>query len=275
MNTPSSGEFMTREASDGKFYAAAATRQVAESVVNARHARHENPASYSPLLASLFPAGIVAAELRKSVDPSLLFPNEAQNLKRAVPKRIQEFTAGRLCARRALEKFGITDYPLTMNSNHQPHWPASYIGSISHITGMCGAVVAQQSRFRAIGLDMEIVGHVTPEIWPYICTPVETAWLATLHGLEQARCAALIFSAKESFYKCQYGVTQQWLEFGDVSLDLISSEMNIGCFVLRPRRRINLLEHDDMPWIGRFRFHGNLVATGVTLEMNRQNSARF
>jgi 4'-phosphopantetheinyl transferase EntD len=225
-----------------------------------------NPASLSPLLASLFPPGVAAAGLRMAGDPSLLFPDETRYLGRAVPKRTREFAAGRLCARRALAEFGVTGYPLRMNRDRRPHWPAPVIGSITHTTGMSGAVVASRKQYRAIGLDMEIVGRVTPEIWPVICTPVETAWLAALRQPEQDRCAALIFSAKESFYKYQYGVTRQWLEFDAVTLDLPSNYANAGCFVLRPRKSIALLEHDTTPWMGRFEFHGNLVVTGMVLE---------
>ena len=35
-----------------------------------------------------------------------------------------------------------------------------------------------------------------------------------------ALLAALIFSAKEAFYKAQYELTTQWLDFNDVTLDL-------------------------------------------------------
>jgi len=227
----------------------------------------KNPASLSPLLANLFPPGVIGAELRIAGDPSLLFPDEAQYLGRAVPKRIQEFAGGRLCARRALAEFGFADTPLRMNSDRRPQWPAPFIGSITHTTGMCGAVVAERRQFRAIGLDMEIVGRVTPEIWPTICTTEETAWLDALPEPEQTRCAALIFSAKESFYKCQYNVTQQWLEFDDVTLDLPYGDAGAGCFALRPRRGITLLEHDTMPLMGRFEFHGSLVVTGMVLEV--------
>ena len=226
----------------------------------------KNPAGLSPLVTRLFPPGVVGAELRTAGDPSLLFADEAQYLGRAVPKRIQEFAAGRLCARRALAEFGFTDYPLRMNGDRRPQWPAPIIGSITHTTGICGAAVAERRQFRAIGLDMEIVGRVTPEIWPTICTPEETAWLDALREPEQSRCAALIFSAKESFYKCQYSVTRQWLEFDDVSLDLPASDASAGCFALRPRRRITSLEHGTMPLMGRFEFHGSLVVTGVILE---------
>ena len=148
-----------------------------------------------------------------------MLPGEAQHLGRAVPKRVQEFAAGRFCARRALAELGFVGYPLGMNSDRRPRWPADVVGSITHTDGICGAVVAERGRFRAIGLDMEIVGRVTPEIWRTICTPEETTWLSALREPEQSRCAALIFSGKETFYKCQYGVTRQWLEFDDVALD--------------------------------------------------------
>jgi len=196
----------------------------------------------------LFPPGVVGAELRTTGD------------------RIHEFAAGRLCARRALAELGFVGYPLGMNGDRRPQWPAAVVGSITHTIGICGAVVAEQGRFRAIGLDMEIVGRVTPEIWPYICTPEETAWLSTLGDPEQSRCAALVFSAKESFYKCQYGVTRQWLEFDDVALDLLSPGASAGRFALWPRRKIALSEHDAVPMMGRFEFRGSLVVTGMALE---------
>jgi 4'-phosphopantetheinyl transferase EntD len=225
-----------------------------------------NPARLSSLFTYLFPPGVVGAELRTAGDPSLLLPGETQYLGRAVPERIQEFAAGRLCARRALAEFGFADYPLRMNGDRRPLWPAPVVGSITHTEGMCGAVVAKQNRFRAIGLDMEIVGRVTPEMWPTICTREEAAWLAALSGPKRGRCAALLFSAKESFYKCQYGVTGQWLEFDDVALDLPSGDASAGCFALRPRKRIKLSEHDTMSMTGRFEFHGSLVVTGMVLE---------
>lgn len=226
----------------------------------------DNPARLSPLVTQLFPAGAVGAELRVAGDPSLLFSDEAQYVGRAVPGRIEEFAAGRLCARRALAEFGLHDFPVRMNADRRPRWPAPLVGSITHTIGICGAAVAERRRFRAIGLDMEIVGRVTQEIWPSICTPVETDWLDALPEPEQSRCAALIFSAKESFYKCQYGVTREWLEFGDVALDLPSSNLDSGAFCVRIRRKSTASALSRTPSVARFAFHGNLVVTGVVLE---------
>ncbi|MHB8455402.1 MAG: 4'-phosphopantetheinyl transferase family protein [Acidiferrobacterales bacterium] len=242
------------------------TRQTPCLSVSQCDAHESNPASLSPLLASLFPPGVVGVELRIAGDPSLLFPDEARCLGHAIPSRAQEFAAGRLCARRALTEFGLSDYPLRMNGDRRPQWPAFIVGSITHAAGNCGAVVARQSQFRAIGLDVELIGCVTAEIWPYICTPEEMAWLDALDEPERGRFATLIFSAKEAFYKCQFGVTQQWLEFGDVTLDLPLSHANTGSFALRPRTTIALLEHGAVSLAGRFEFQGGYVATGMVLE---------
>lgn len=230
-----------------------------------RVAQQKNPALLSPLLTSLFPLGVVGAELRATADPALLFAGEAPAQVAAVPKRIQEFAGGRLCARRALSEFGIVDYPLRINHDRRPHWPAPVIGSISHTAGLSGAVIARRSQFRAVGLDIETVADVTPEIWPFICSPEDRALLDSLSKPEQDRCAALIFSAKEAFYKCQYAVTQQWLEFDDVTLDICASDLDSGSFSLRARRSIALSQHATMPVFGRFTFHGNLIVTGIAL----------
>jgi 4'-phosphopantetheinyl transferase EntD len=229
------------------------------------HRHQNNPASVSALLAGLFPAGVTGAELRVAGDASLLFAEETRCLERAVPKRIQEFAAGRLCARRALASLGFTPFPLCVNRDRRPRWPPGIIGSIAHTTGICGAVVAERRHFSAIGLDIEVVEDVTQAIWPYICTPEERAWLTALPEPEQPQYAALMFSAKEAFYKCQYGLTQQWLEFHDVTLDRASSDWRAGRFALRTQRRIPRLEH-DAPFVGRFEFHGGLVVTGMILE---------
>src|SRR5450759_5866149 len=50
-----------------------------------------NPAILSTTIASLFPSGVVAAELRAPGDASLLLPEEAASVSNAVPKRLQEF----------------------------------------------------------------------------------------------------------------------------------------------------------------------------------------
>src|SRR5216683_504111 len=133
-----------------------------------------NPAILSTHLGALFPPGAVAADLREPGDPELLLPAETVYVERAVPKRVQEFAAGRLCARRALAEFGIVDFPIKVADDRQPIWPDSMVGSITHTAGYGAAVVAERQSAAALGLDSEVVGDVNAEVWRRICVPAET-----------------------------------------------------------------------------------------------------
>jgi 4'-phosphopantetheinyl transferase EntD len=98
--------------------------------------------------------------------------------------------------------------------------------------------------------------------WRYICTPRETAWMQSLPPDQQQPCAALIFSAKESFYKCQFTFTQTFLGFQDVVI-----VPDLG------RKRFEVRYAADAPGgfrlpgelQGRFGFHGPYVCTGVII----------
>jgi 4'-phosphopantetheinyl transferase EntD len=222
-----------------------------------------NPALDSPLLASLFPAGVAAAELRVPGEPGLLLPEEAQHVARATSKRVGDFAAGRLCARRALAHIGMPDAPLPVAEDRQPLWPAGIIGSITHTAGYGGAVVARRGALRALGIDAENVGRVGAHLWPKICTEEELAWLADLPAAAQARAGALVFSAKEAFYKCQYVLSRQWLGFHDVSLERPVPEADAGRFAVRLHRAVQALPGARLE--GCFRFQDGLVVTGMSL----------
>ena len=75
-------------------------------------AQHNGPT----LIRTLFPPQVVVAEKRQEDWEGGLMPEEAQLIKRAVPKRVREFTAGRVCARRALGQLGITGVPILMGA---------------------------------------------------------------------------------------------------------------------------------------------------------------
>jgi len=224
-----------------------------------------NPACSSSVLTALFPIGICAAELRTPGDPSLLFPEEARYLGASGRKRIGEFAAGRLCARRALAEGGSTEIPLEVCSDGQPQWPPEFTGSITHTEGFCGAVVAKRERMRALGVDAEIVGQVSPDIWPEVLAPVEALWIRTLPIAEQLSAAALIFSAKETFFKCQFAVTGQWLDFHEVTVSLSGRGSGGGKFCIQTQKKIALHDYIAVPLDGRFGISGKLVVTGMAL----------
>jgi len=224
-----------------------------------------NPAVLSADYRGLFPDGVAAAELRSPGDATMLLPAEAAFIGNAVQKRVQEYAGGRLCARRALAEFGIENYALQVLSDRRPAWPQSMVGSITHTAGLCAAVAGERRRFCGLGVDSEVVADVTPELWPKICAPREIQWLMSLPAEEQAGAAALIFAAKEAFYKCQYPVVEEFLSFHDVLIDMPEWGAPRAVFQVHAVRDLAIAEHAAFPVLGRYRFHEEFVSAGVGL----------
>jgi 4'-phosphopantetheinyl transferase EntD len=230
-----------------------------------------NAAADSPIIESLFPEGVAAAELRGPGDARLLAPEEAVAVARAVPKRVAEFAAGRLCARRAMERLGVRGFVLRAASDRQPVWPAHLIGSISHSAGFCAAAIGTRERFAGLGLDVELAQGVQSELWPRICLPAELAWIGSLPSAERAGAAALVFSAKEAFYKLQYPLVGEHLDFTDLRVIVGEWRTDWGTLVLEPLRSLSLFSAVTgltLPLRATYRFHEEFVCSAVALAAN-------
>ncbi len=228
-----------------------------------------NPAQFSKVLMPLFPSEVRVAELRLAGDTALLMPTEALCLGESVDKRRQEFAAGRLCARCAMDAFEIHEFPLLVAPDRQPQWPPTLVGSITHTQGLCAAALGPRHSLAAIGMDCEVVGHVKPELWNTICLRQELLWVHSLPFAEQEAAVSLIFSAKEAFYKCQFPLTTEWLDFDD--LYIVASqwrgmqEQALAEFSVNLTRRRKIEKYTNFPVMGRYLFHDPFIATGVVL----------
>jgi len=169
-------------------------------------------------VARLFPPGVVASEVRGGVAADGLFPAERECVARAAPSRVEEFAAGRLCARTALSALGFPESPLLCGPDRAPLWPPGATGSISHTDGYCVAVVGATRRFAGLGADAEHVGRPQRALWRIVFADEEVKWLDGLAESERPQMATVIFSAKEAFYKCLYPITRAWLGFGEVTV---------------------------------------------------------
>jgi 4'-phosphopantetheinyl transferase EntD len=233
-----------------------------------RVAAAPNPATLSTVLAELFPPDVVAAELRRPGDSSFLHQEEAVSVARAVPKRVGEFAAGRLCARRALAEFGITEFALKMAPDRVPVWPDSMVGSISHTRGFGAAVVAERRRFSALGLDVEAAGGVKRELWRHICVPAESDWLESLPEPARACAATLVFCAKEAFYKCQYPVTGERMSFADLCVTLPEAGSwngAVAAVTATPTRLLAISAGREPRFQGSYRLHDGYLLAGFHL----------
>ncbi len=149
-----------------------------------------------------------------------LYPSEEACVDKAVRKRKREFVAGRVCARRALAEIGAPEVPLPANQDRTPAWPEGFTGTISHSDDICGAAVARTHAIAGLVLDIERISRFDLQLLPFICIGEELRFLNRLGRDERLQAAAIIFSAKECFYKCQYAVTRLWVGFHDVAIRL-------------------------------------------------------
>ncbi|AOW13509.1 hypothetical protein LPB072_12230 [Hydrogenophaga crassostreae] len=158
-----------------------------------------------------------------SGDPQWLYPEEAQSVAKAVPKRQKEFAAGRKAARCAMRAIGWQDMPVPCNADRSPAWPEGLVGSISHSRQACVAIVGRKAHVKSVGIDIEDHFPIEPELWHTICTPQELETVNQLDRADRGQWVTRLFSAKEAFYKWQYPLTGRFLEFQDVAITMENS----------------------------------------------------
>lgn len=228
----------------------------------AAHPSAPHRARLSPDIERLFPPGAVAAEFRGRADRSALVAAEARCAEAFAEKRVADFAAGRLCARRALRAFGILEVPLGIRADRRPDWPRGIVGSISHTRDFCGVVAAPSERFASIGFDAEIAGGVDDDLWPALFVAREIAFLRSLELSQRATAATVLFGAKEAYYKCHFGITPTWLDFTDVTVTLANVEgATHGTFDVCPNPGPQASGAASRT--GRFAVQGDIVLTGV------------
>ena len=170
------------------------------------------------LIAPLFPTDVISEQIVGNPVVDEIFPEELQYVADAVEKRRREFSYGRLCARRVLARCGIAGVPLLVGADRAPIWPTGIVGSITHTHGFCGVAVARQGHIQGLGLDAEPSEPLPADLWPLILVAGEIERLSRFPEAEQGLLARLIFSAKESVYKCRQALGSAWLEFHDIEI---------------------------------------------------------
>lgn len=198
----------------------------------------------------LFPNSVILETLDDPSRAEPLTARELQLVSKAVPKRVDEFRAGRHCARHALRKLGIEEFDLLKGPNREPIWPAGVVGSISHCEKYAAAVVASSQAYRSIGIDIERAKPLANGLLKTIGTPDEIRMLSTLPS--DQFWDTLLFSAKEAFYKAWFPVTRTVLEFHDVHVELAPQEER---FVAQ------LINHQHREQFGPIKINGRFLFT--------------
>jgi len=217
----------------------------------------------SQRLVGLFPLPVSAFEREDRADVSRLFDVEVQAGRTFAAARLGEFAAGRACAHAALEAAGCEEPVVPSGPDRAPVWPDGFTGSITHTRGYYAAAAVDRLVYRSIGIDAESIERVTDDLWPTLLTPAEIAALMDRPGAERRCEAALAFSAKEAFYKCQSPLTQMWIDFHDVRITLDNDGDGSGAFTVHPISASCLERFAGLRLAGRFARYGDLVVTGM------------
>jgi enterobactin synthetase component D / holo-[acyl-carrier protein] synthase len=216
------------------------------------------------LIAGILPSTVAAAESTgeaPAAGPGL-FPAEQALLRTAGPRRRADFTAGRLCARAALDRLGVPAAPILPGPAGQPQWPAGVTGSITHCAGYRACAVALATDVAAIGIDAEPDQALPAGLIEAVATSPEQAWIRQLAATVPAVCwDRLLFSAKEAVCKLWYPLTGQWLGLHDV----VIRPATTGTFAVRlPGPRPVPGARPETRMTGRWLARDRLIVTAIT-----------
>ena len=172
------------------------------------------------ILEPLFPDNVMSV-FSESVPANMdRYPEEEQFTKRMVKRRLREFQHGRNCARLALSMLGQPPGPIRRGKHHEPLWPAGFIGTISHTGSYAAAAVAATDLFLGIGLDMEFADPIEDRLIASICRTEEIDRVND--GEDIGHRAKLLFSIKESIYKCLWPLIREFVDFTEIEVQLVT-----------------------------------------------------
>ena len=216
------------------------------------------------MFSSLFPEFISFFCEQLSSSPDFLLHPEEEKISASFgsSKRRAEFSLGRYCARRALSKFELESVPILRNTeNREPHWPKSVRGSITHSEGFAAAAVGMTKDVSGIGIDLESLSRVVDfNIRRHVCVKKEREFMESLTAEQANRYLRIIFSAKESIFKCFFPISQTYLYFHDAEI-IIDDKNSEFSFLLS--KAFNGIPPAGFQHSGRFLIKDDLLLTSI------------
>jgi len=171
------------------------------------------------MFSSPFPNNIsfICGDHSLTKENDLLFEEEKIAKSFDHPKRKTEFIMGRTVAHLALKKFKLETIPILRNlETREPCWPKSIFGSITHSGNLAAAAVGLTDDISGIGIDLEDLSRkINFKISRYICVDDELKYLEKLSPEQANFNLRIIFSAKESIFKCFFPISRRYLHFKD------------------------------------------------------------
>jgi 4'-phosphopantetheinyl transferase EntD len=160
-------------------------------------------------LRSIAPAGVAVGARRIDADDlTTLFAEEQLAVARAVTGRRIEFATGRALLRSLIGRH----VPIAVAANRGPLLPTDVRGSLAHDREFAVAAISRDPRIASIGIDIEPMTALEPDMCSVILRPDE-------RHLD----AHLAFTLKEATYKAWSALGGRMLDFHEVRLDIADS----------------------------------------------------
>ena len=182
----------------------------------------------------------------------VLYPNEQEYIAKCCEKRQREFVAGRILAKRILSFLGVNNFPVLSGEFREPLWPNDIVGSISHCDNYCFVAAAKNRNFYSIGVDIETSNPLAENLEDIVCTNSEQNWIKLT---KSKGCllplSKIIFSSKESIYKCIYPILKRYVDFKEVEILLQISAPYFRAYIL-PTSKADISFREKISIIGLF-----------------------
>ncbi|MBQ46618.1 MAG: hypothetical protein CMP10_03870 [Zetaproteobacteria bacterium] len=173
----------------------------------------------------------------ESLHPQLAFSQkmiDGSELQGVARYRRERRKIGRVCGEQALSAAG---YQISGDVESKafktdviPCWPEGFVGSITYTKDFAMAAVAQQDAFKSVGIDAErVISEATlAKIEKFIASDAEQRLfsVALCKEISKEEFYTILFSAKESIYKCFYPLIQKIAGFQDVEIVSIDLKNN-------------------------------------------------
>ena len=234
-------------------------------------------ASFASSQIATLPEGTrqVRLALEEPLPPEIALIAIPLGLQKAVPRRQAQFQAGRYCAMRALEAIdsGFAGYEIRRAESGAPVWPDGVTGSITHTDDFAAAVVAPSAAAASVGIDTErIMSRAQAgQVAALVASEREIAE-ACRGGLSRLEAITLVFSAKESIFKCLHPITGRYFDFRDVRVDAVDSHSRT--FTARLVQTLSPSFRAESTLQGGFEIEAPWVHTGIALRSTSATDRR-
>ena len=211
--------------------------------------------SFDSSIEALFRSQVILHSAAVDNHAAELGPRETEAAGRMVEKRLREFSTGRFCAHKALAALdpGYATIEIPIGENREPLWPQGSIGSITHDRQLALAVVSRDPKCLSLGIDLQPFECLTQRVSERIASEPEISAIALLLDKEVSDgilkpplpgstesdskraqqgegagseneetlpglAACLLFSIKESIFKCYFPVHRVWIDFKEATV---------------------------------------------------------